>query len=64
MSAEGQLYDRKSLRVLRDRDRGLRELAADCVTLANASGGVLAFGIEDDATLPPVRTDAAAVNPG
>lgn len=59
MSAEGQFYDRKSLRVLRDGDRGLRELAADCVAMANASGGVLAIGIEDDATLPPPAQQVA-----
>ena len=51
MSEEGQLYERKSLRVLRDGDHGLRDLACDCVAMADASDGVLAFGIEDDATL-------------
>jgi hypothetical protein len=39
MSEEGQLFDKKSLRVLQDGDRSLRELAADCVAMANASGG-------------------------
>lgn len=53
MSEEGQLFDKKSLRVLLDGERGLRELAADCVAMANASGGRLAIGIEDDATHPP-----------
>jgi ATP-dependent DNA helicase RecG len=53
MSEEGQLYDKKSLRVLQDGERGLRELAADCVAMANASGGRLAIGVEDAATLPP-----------
>lgn len=53
MSEEGQLFDKKSLRVLQDGERGLRELAADCVAMANASGGRLAIGIEDAADLPP-----------
>jgi len=52
MSEEGQLYDRKSLRVLRDGDRGMRELACDCAAMANVSAGVLAIGIKDDATPP------------
>ncbi len=52
MSKEGQLFDRKSLRVLQDGDRGLRELAADCVAMANASGGRLAIGVEDAAAQP------------
>lgn len=52
MSQEGQLFDKKSLRVLQDGDRGLRDLATDCVAMANASGGRLAIGLEDEATLP------------
>ncbi len=53
MSEEGQLFDKKSLRVLQDGGRGLRELAADCVAMANASGGRLAIGVENDAAHPP-----------
>ena len=53
MSEEGQLFDKKSLRVLQDGERGLRELAADCVAMANASGGRLAIGVEDEAAHPP-----------
>lgn len=53
MSEEGQLFDKKSLRVLHDGDRGLRELAVDCVAMANASGGRLAIGVEDGAVHPP-----------
>ena len=53
MSEEGQLFDRKSLRVLQGGDHGLRELAGDCVAMANASGGRLAIGIEDEAQAPP-----------
>ena len=39
MSEENQLYDKKSLRVLKGGDQGLRDLASDCVAFANASGG-------------------------
>lgn len=52
MSQEGQLFDKKSLRVLQDGDRGLRDLATDCVAMANASGGRLAIGLEDEAEQP------------
>lgn len=52
MSEEGQLFDKKSLRALQDGEHGLRELAADCVAMANASGGRLAIGVEDDADHP------------
>ena len=44
MSEENQLFDKKSLRVLKSGDQGLRDLAADCVAMANASGGILAIG--------------------
>ena len=53
MSEENQLYDKKSLRVLKSGDQGLRDLAADCVAFANASGGHIDIGIEDNAHEPP-----------
>ncbi len=52
MSQEGQLCDRKSLRVLQGGDHGLRELACDCVAMSNVSAGVLDIGVKDDAILP------------
>ncbi len=51
MSLEGQLLDKKSLRVLKNNEYA--ELAKDCVAFANAQGGSLLIGIEDDADLPP-----------
>lgn len=51
MSLEGQLLDKKSLRVLKNNEYG--ELAKDCVAFANAQGGSLLIGIEDDSDLPP-----------
>lgn len=53
MTEENQLYDKKSLRVLKGGDLGLRDLASDCVAFANASGGHIDIGIEDDAHQPP-----------
>jgi ATP-dependent DNA helicase RecG len=52
MSEENQLYDKKSLKVLKGGDVGLRDLACDCVAFANASGGRIDIGIEDDASAP------------
>lgn len=61
MSLEGQAVDRKSIRVLTG--GGLQELAKDCVAFANATGGTLLIGIEDDNLLPPPsqRVDSAQV---
>lgn len=49
MVNEGLKRDKKSLRSLND----TKELAKDCVAFANAMGGTLYIGIEDDANLPP-----------
>jgi ATP-dependent DNA helicase RecG len=51
LSIEGQTIDKKSLRILADE----RELAKDAVAFANAQGGVLLIGIEDDGDLPPIH---------
>ena len=53
MSLEGQLLDRKSLRAVTGKTADWSELAKDCVAFANAVGGRLLIGIEDDAQLPP-----------
>jgi len=50
---EGQLLDKKSIRYVLSKHKDAKALAADCVGFANASGGVIALGIEDDAGLPP-----------
>lgn len=52
MSEENQLYDKKSLKVLKSGDVGLRDLAGDCVAFANASGGCIDIGIEDESSMP------------
>jgi ATP-dependent DNA helicase RecG len=53
MSAENQHLDRKSLRAVSGRTADFAALAADCVCFANAAGGRLLVGIEDDAEAPP-----------
>lgn len=47
-------YDKKSLKTVQGKTADFSELAKDCVAFANARGGVLHIGIENDETLPPV----------
>lgn len=53
MTRENHHKDRKSLRLVTGRTADFQALAADCVCFANAAGGTLEIGIEDDADLPP-----------
>ena len=53
MSQEGQLLDKKSLRAVSGKTADWGELVKDCVAFANATGGHLLIGIEDDLDLPP-----------
>lgn len=48
-------YDKKSLKTVQGKTADFSELAKDCVAFANARGGVLHIGIENDETLPPVN---------
>jgi ATP-dependent DNA helicase RecG len=52
MAAEGQLFDKKSLRAVTGTTADWAELAKDCVAFATASGGVIWIGVEDDQELP------------
>lgn len=61
MSHEGQLLDKKSLRVISGKAANWKELAKDCIAFANAQGGRLLIGIEDDAEVPPA---GQTVEPG
>lgn len=61
MSQEGQLLDKKSLRVVTGTTANWKELAKDCIAFANAEGGRLLIGIEDDADLPPAGQN---IDPG
>ncbi len=49
---ENSLYDRKSLRAIYGPKANFKEIAKDCVGFANAQGGVIDFGIEDDVEDP------------
>lgn len=49
MSLENRLFDRKKIDALQD----VKELAKDCVAFANAEGGILHIGVEDNEILPP-----------
>ena len=53
MSQEGQLLDKKSLRVVIGTTANWKELAKDCIAFANAQGGRLLIGIENYDDLPP-----------
>ncbi len=49
---ENSLYDRKSLRAIYGPKADFKEIAKDCVAFANAQGGMIDFGIEDNAIVP------------
>ena len=53
MSLEGQLMDKKSIRVVSGKNADWQELAKDCVAFATVQGGRLLIGIEDNEDLPP-----------
>jgi len=50
---EGKLLDKKSLRFLKGKNTDWDELAKDCISFANAHGGNILIGIENDDNLPP-----------
>lgn len=49
---ENSLYDKKSLREITGKSADWNEVAKDCVAFSNAQGGVIDYGIEDDADAP------------
>jgi ATP-dependent DNA helicase RecG len=53
---EGVLLDKKSIRIFGTEPKkwSWRDIASDCAGFANARGGHILFGIEDDADAPPV----------
>jgi ATP-dependent DNA helicase RecG len=53
LSQEGQLLDQKSLRSVTGKSADWNELAKDCIAFANATGGRLLLGIEDEQDQPP-----------
>lgn len=50
---ENSLYDKKSLREITGKSADWNEVAKDCVAFSNAQGGMIDYGIEDDADAPP-----------
>ena len=50
---ENSLRDKKSLRAITKANPDWDELAMDCVCFANAQGGSIFFGVEDEDELPP-----------
>ena len=56
---EGQLLDRKSLRLVDGPQADWDELARDCVAFANGDGGTFHLGIEDRAAEPPAAQRVA-----
>lgn len=51
---ENSLLDKKSLAILKGSKANLKELSKDCVCFANAAGGKILIGIEDEESEPPV----------
>jgi ATP-dependent DNA helicase RecG len=54
---EGILLDKKSIRIFGTDPKkwGWKDIASDCAGFANARGGHILFGIEDDADAPPAE---------
>lgn len=53
METERTQIEYKSLRKVVSAKANLKELAETCVCLANARGGMLYIGVEDEDKLPP-----------
>lgn len=49
---ENSLYDKKSLRTLTAKKIDWKEIIKDVVGFSNSEGGIIEFGIEDDADMP------------
>jgi ATP-dependent DNA helicase RecG len=52
---EGQETEKKSLKILTDKNPDWDTIVKECVAFANANGGFLLIGIEDNADEPPVQ---------
>lgn len=61
---EGQQLDKKSLKTVIGQSADFDELAKDCVAFANAYGGKLLIGIEDNDELPPAKQKVSKDLPG
>ena len=54
MTEETLFTEYKSVQKIRTGDKGFKDLAITCVSLANAQGGTIAIGFDDKSKLPPV----------
>lgn len=52
MEIEKQTHDYKSIRKILSGDKGFKELAVTCVAFANAQGGTIYIGLEDEDAFP------------
>ena len=59
MSTENKILDQKSLRYALGKHEDADGLACDCVGFANAAGGTILLGIEDDQDQPPASQRVA-----
>jgi len=50
---ENTTYDKKSLSIITGNNPRWKELAKDCIGFANARGGIIVIGIEDNTLEPP-----------
>lgn len=57
-------FDRKSIKTILGNNHGWEELAKDCVAFANAKGGHIYIGIEDNCELPPATQSIPESLPG
>ena len=64
MREETTTFDRKSLKTVQGKNPEWEELAKDCVAFANARGGHIFIGIEDDSELPPAGQSVPESLPG
>lgn len=53
MTSESTTFDRKSIRYVLGKSEDADSLACDCVAFANAQGGTIIIGFEDDQDSPP-----------
>lgn len=53
METEQQQIEYKSIRKIQTGDKGFKDLSVTCVALANAEGGMIHIGIEDNKIPPP-----------
>lgn len=64
MREESTIFDKKSIKTIQGKNPEWDELAKDCVAFANAKGGHIFIGIENDSELPPAGQTIPETLPG